>query len=218
VSTFVAAGLAGGPFRVKAMYEDADSAQDYVQAFNQRVAELVTSVDSTTVAAVIDVVAGAFNEGRTVYVMANGGSAAVASHFVNDMSVNALTPQRPGCRVLSLTDNVESITAIANDSGYEHIFEFQLQCLLTPGDVVIAMSVSGNSPNIVRGVEYANSHGATTIGFTGFDGGRLRDLAQVSVHIESTRDEYGPVEDVFSVLCHAVSGYITMSRGRFLHH
>ena len=206
------------PHRLKAMFQSAATPGDYVGAFNRNMARLIESLDRDSVGATIEAVEQAFEAGRTVYVMANGGSAAVASHFVNDMGVNSLVPGRRGCRVVSLADNVASITAVANDSGYESIFLFQLQCLLEPGDVVLAMSVSGNSPNILRAVEYARAGGARTIGFSGFDGGALRSSVDVSVHVPSSTDEYGPVEDAFSILCHIISGYITMKRGRFLHH
>lgn len=204
--------------RLKSLFDSTDSAEAYVQGFNQLMAQRVSEIDAAAVAAVVDALAAAFERGATVYVMANGGSAAVASHFVNDMGVNALVEGKPGCAVVSLTDNVESVTAVANDSGYENIFLYQLQCQIQPGDVVLAMSVSGNSENILRGVEYANENGAETIGFCGFDGGELRDTAQLTVHIPTTTDEYGPVEDIFSVLCHIVSGYIAMRRGRVLYH
>lgn len=206
------------PHRLKALYRTAASARDYVEGFNRNMAAMIESLDSDQISTAIEAIEAAFDAGRTVFVIANGGSAAVASHFVNDMGVNALVPDRPGCRVLSLSDNIASVTAVANDAGYESVFVFQLQCLLQPGDVVLAMSVSGNSPNVLRAVEFAAANGARTVGFTGFDGGALRERVDVSVHTSSGRDEYGPVEDVFSVICHIISGYITMKRGRFLHH
>jgi D-sedoheptulose 7-phosphate isomerase len=90
--------------------------------------------------------------------------------------------------------------------------------VLQPGDLVLAMSVSGNSPNILKAVEYAKANGSKTVGLCGFDGGALSKSADVVVHIPSTKDEYGPVEDAFSVICHIVSGYLAMHIGRPLHH
>jgi D-sedoheptulose 7-phosphate isomerase len=89
---------------------------------------------------------------------------------------------------------------------------------MEPGDLVLAMSVSGNSPNLVKALEYARDNGGRTIAWTGFDGGRLAALAELSVHFPSTRDEYGPVEDMFAMLVHIVAGYLAMKRGRNLHH
>jgi phosphoheptose isomerase len=123
-----------------------------------------------------------------------------------------------GFKIFSLTDNGEAVTAVANDSGYEHVFAHQLDCVLEPGDLVVAMSVSGNSPNIVNGLEVARQRGARTVALCGFDGGKVRSLADIVVHAPTTKDEYGPAEDIFSVICHIVSGYLTMRRGRPLHH
>ena len=115
-------------------------------------------------------------------------------------------------RAISLTDNVPVLTAIANDYGYDEIFLKQLEVLMSPGDVVVAISVSGNSPNVLRAVEYAQAHGATTVALTGFDGGKLRPLAQLGVHVPTTRGEYGPAEDVHMILDHLVSACL-MSPG-----
>lgn len=203
---------------LKNLFQEASSTSDYVSGFNKHMAEVITKLDADIIARVIDVVEQAAAKGNTIYTLANGGSAAVASHFVNDMGVNSLVKGLYGYRVVSLADNVESVTAVANDAGYENIFKFQLECGMVPGDVVIAMSVSGNSENVIRAVNYANEQGGVTVGFCGFDGGRLAEAAQIVVHSKTTKDEYGPVEDVFSILCHLISGYLTMKRGRFLHH
>ena len=205
-------------YALKELYQQAASPAEYIAGYNQHFISLIAQLDADAIAEVVGVIEAAAAEGRTIFVVANGGSAAVASHFVNDMGVNSLVPERHGFRVLSLADNVESVAAVANDAGYEYIFEYQLRCNMMPGDVVIALSVSGNSPNVIRAIEYANANGAQTVGFCGFDGGRLAQTAQRCIHAPSTRDEYGPVEDIFSVLFHIISGYLTMKRGRFLHH
>lgn len=205
-------------YKLKGMFQETGSSAEFVSQYNRHMADLIARLDSKKIAEVIDVIRSAGESGRTIYTIANGGSAAVASHFVNDLGVNSLVAGRRGFRVISLVDNVESVTAVANDVGYESIFKLQLQCGMEPGDVLVAMSVSGNSENIVRAVEWANEAGAHTIGFCGFDGGKLRDMARTAIHIPTTPDEYGPVEDVFSVLCHTIAGYLSMERGRFLHH
>jgi len=103
---------------------------------------------------------------------------------------------------------VAVLTAIANDYGYEHVFAKQLEAQLSPGDVVVAISASGNSPNVLNAIEYANARGATTIGLTGFDGGRLAKMVRHAVHVPTERGEYGPVEDAHMVLDHLVGGYV----------
>ena len=199
-------------------FESSDSAADYATKYLARVTDLFKQIDPDAVAQTVAAIEEAGRQNKAIYCIANGGSAAVASHFVNDLSPNSLASGQPGLRSFSLTDNVESVTAIANDAGFEHIFSYQLQANMTPGDIVIAMSVSGNSDNIIRGVQYANDHGGYTIGWCGFDGGRLAELCKVVIHVPTTPDEYGPVESIFAHVSHIVSGYISMKRGRKLTH
>ena len=173
-------------------------------------------VDATS--QLIDAIEQANERDATVFVLGNGGSGAVAAHWVTDLGVNTVVPDRPGYRVISLGDSPSSITAIGNDIDFSDVFISQLRAGLRPDDVVIALSVSGNSLNVIRAIEYANEVGAVTVGMTGMDGGKLKDLADISIHTESTNDEYGPIEDMFSVLMHVVTGYIAQRRGRVLHH
>ena len=133
--------------------------------------------------------------------MGNGGSAASASHWVNDLTRWRAKP----FRAISLVDNAAIVTAYANDEGFEHIFRMQLQNLMTPGDAVVAISASGNSPNLVSALDYANAVGGVTIGLTGFSGGALREIANSGVHVPSEIGEYGPVEDAHMILGHLVT-------------
>ncbi len=137
-----------------------------------------------------------------IFLIGNGGSAANASHFGQDLSKGTLpsiaTSKR--IRALPLTDNISFITALANDEGYESVFVEQLINLGRPADLLIAISGSGNSRNVLKAVEYANSRGMTTIGVTGFDGGVLRNIARINVHVPS--DDMGLVEAVHSVIFH----------------
>jgi D-sedoheptulose 7-phosphate isomerase len=203
---------------LESIFQASRTPADYVSGFLSRLAELLGRVDAAAVAKFIETIERARDENREIFFIGNGGSAAVASHIVNDLAANALTPGKPGFRAFCLADNVESVTAIANDVGYEHVFEHQLKCVLQEGDVVVALSVSGNSPNIIRAIDYANSKGAVTIGLSGFDGGKLARKCAVSIRVESTRDEYGPVEDIFSNLGHVLTGYLTMKQGKKLSH
>lgn len=205
-------------FVLKNLFQETDSPSAYSAAFLRHMAEMLGRMDAEAIGRAVSTIDEVHANGGTIYVLANGGSAAVASHFVNDLGVNALVPDRPGYHVISLTDNVEAFSAVANDAGFENVFLYQLRCGLRAGDLVLAMSVSGNSENVIRAVSYAKDTGARTIGFCGFEGGRLAETADQIVHIPSSKDEYGPVEDAFSVICHIISGYLTMRRGRFLHH
>ena len=143
-----------------------------------------------------------------IFFMGNGGSATTASHFANDLAVGTHSLGKP-FRAISLTDNQAIVTAISNDDGYENIFVIQLQALMKKGDAVVAISASGNSKNLVNALEYANSNGVTTVGITSFDGGQLRKLAKLGVHVPANKGEYGPAEDAHMVLNHLIGAYLT---------
>jgi D-sedoheptulose 7-phosphate isomerase len=205
-------------YRLKQLFENSQSAAEFTDGYYRRLTEILGQVDKTSIQKVIEVIEKAIFDHKAIFLIANGGSAAVASHLVNDLVPNSLVSDKPGIRAFSLTDNVASVTAIANDSGYENIFSYQLEAYMQEGDIVVAMSVSGNSENVLRGVKYAKQHGGYAIGWTGFDGGRLAKLCDLNINIPTTRDEYGPVEDIFTILGHMVSNYLIMNRGRNLYH
>jgi D-sedoheptulose 7-phosphate isomerase len=141
-------------------------------------------------------------EGRQVFLLGNGGSAATASHLACDLAKNTIVAGLSGFRALSLTDNAALMTAWANDTAYDNLFCGQLGCLLQAGDLVIGISASGNSPNVLRAVEMARQQGATTVGLTGFAGGRLKDLVHLPIVVPSDRMEQ--IEDLHLVLGHLV--------------
>ena len=203
---------------LEALFETSNSPTEYAAGFLARMAELMKTIDIEAIAKVVDAIDRAQQENRAIFCIGNGGSAAVASHIVNDLCPNSLVKGKRGFRAFSLTDNVESLTAIANDSGFENIFSAQLECDMQPGDVVMAFSVSGNSENIIRAIDYANENGATTIGLVGFEGGRLVEKCKHVVLVPTTHDEYGPVEDIFSNIGHIITGYLAMKHGRKLSH
>ena len=134
--------------------------------------------------------------------MGNGGSASTASHFVCDLSKNTRRDGWPHFKVIGLTDNMALFSAYANDEGYENVFSQQLASLLMPEDIVIAISASGNSKNILNAVLYAKGQNAVTVGFTGFDGGSLASLVDVNIHVNSSIIEH--VEDIHLMLEHIV--------------
>jgi len=203
---------------LETLFANASDSRDYAAGVLRRMVEIYQSLEATKVAEFIRILDRAIDEGNAIFIIGNGGSSAAASHMVNDLCVNNFVEGAPTVRAFSLTDNVPSLTAVANDLGYENIFLRQLQQLMRPRDVVLALSVSGNSRNIVKAIEYANANGAVTVGISGFDGGWLAEHAGFAIHVPSTPDEYGPVEDVFATLGHIASGYLTLKRGLRLSH
>jgi D-sedoheptulose 7-phosphate isomerase len=160
------------------------------------------------VAGVIRLLEEAYREGKQVFIIGNGGSAATASHMACDLG-KVILPEEgnavPRFRVTALADNVPWMTALANDLGYEYIFSEQLKNLLQKGDLVIAISGSGNSPNIVEGIRAAKSLDAKVLGILGFNGGKAGEMVDASVIVRS--ENYGYVEDVHMVLDHLVTAY-----------
>jgi D-sedoheptulose 7-phosphate isomerase len=163
-------------------------------------------IPTEALAAAVEMLLNARAAGRRVYIMGNGGSAATASHFACDLLKTAHVKDHAPLRVFALTDNTAVLTALANDLGYEHGFAEQIRALVEPGDVVVALSASGNSHNIVAGLTAASRVGGRTIGLFGFDGGAARDLVDVAIHIP--RNDYGQVEDAHSAIGHAITAAI----------
>jgi D-sedoheptulose 7-phosphate isomerase len=144
----------------------------------------------------------AYHLGSSVFLVGNGGSASTASHMAADLAKNTIGPHMRRFRVMSLNDNIALVTALANDDGYENVFREQLVNLIQPGDVLIAISASGNSANILGAVEYAAARGAHTIGLLGFEGGRAMELVDKAVLVRS--GDYGVIEDAHLVLNHSL--------------
>ena len=179
---------------------------DFGRQYTARLAGLLQQLDYTVVEAIAERLIRAHADGRRVYVIGNGGSAATAAHFVCDLGKNTASERVQGIRVMCLTDNVPIATALSNDHGYDTVFERQLRTLLEPGDVVLAISASGNSPNVVNGLKTARELGASTIGLLGFDGGAARSLVDVALVIDSFN--YGQVEDAHMILGHVLAQYL----------
>jgi D-sedoheptulose 7-phosphate isomerase len=179
-----------------------DMIQDYIAHLQYTLARLPLEQIEQVIEALIE----AQWSRRTVYVFGNGGSAATASHIACDLGKNAALPGLPRIRIVALTDNVELITAWANDTAYENIFAEQLRGLVEPEDVVIAISGSGRSPNVLKAVQLARQAGATTIGLTGFEGGLLAGMVDIPVVVSS--DCMERIEDVHLVLDHVICSTI----------
>jgi D-sedoheptulose 7-phosphate isomerase len=158
------------------------------------------------IADVITVLQQARVRGSQVFILGNGGSASTASHFACDLAKNTRQEGLPHYRVIGLTDNMAMFSALANDEGYENVFSEQLTSLVRPEDIVIAISASGNSKNVIRAAEVARRYGATVVGFTGFDGGALRQMSNFNIHVSSNIIEH--VEDIHLMLEHLIVGSI----------
>lgn len=169
--------------------------------------KILQNVDTSVIYQIIDALEQCHNDGGVVYIMGNGGSAATASHMANDLSVGLKLRDIRNFNVQSLSDNTPVCSAIANDIGYDNVFYAQLKYKLKPQDVVVAISCSGNSGNIVKASEYVKEIGASLIGMTGFDGGKLKTLSDINFHINTAKGEYGLVEDTHMILDHVIYNY-----------
>ena len=181
----------------------------YLNGYKQRLNSILEEIDVSALESVIQAMITAFKNGNTVYVIGNGGSAATASHMQADFSffVRYFTKFRP--KIFALTDNTPIITAVGNDTSFHDIFKEQLRGRFVPGDVLIAISASGNSPNLVVATEFANSLGGVTIAFVGFQGGKLNELAQLPLYTPNPKGDYGPIEDVHMILNHVIVNYLS---------
>jgi D-sedoheptulose 7-phosphate isomerase len=184
---------------------------DYLAQLQETMADLPIELIDRVIAILLD----SARRGSHVFIFGNGGSAATASHFACDLAKNTLVTNAPRFRVVALTDNVSLMTAWANDTAYDNIFAAQLSSLVEPEDVVIGISCSGNSANVLNAMAVARHHGATTIGFTGDDGGRLKEMVDVCVQVPSPRIEQQ--EDAHLILehciCSAIREELRQSRG-----
>ena len=154
---------------------------EYIQKYLDEVGEVVKNLPQTEIDRTIDILTRAQVEGRRIFVMGNGGSAAMASHFACDLSKGTVQEGKKRFKVISLNDNVPLLTAYANDFGYETVFAEPLASLAEPGDVAMAISSSGNSPNVLRAMDVARELGLTTVGITGFVGGKLKEKVDVCI-------------------------------------
>jgi D-sedoheptulose 7-phosphate isomerase len=183
--------------------------QEITATYLQDFSRLVCRLDPRAVARVFNRLSTARDEGRMIYVAGNGGSAAIASHWGNDLGKATKVSGHKPIRVMSLTDNVPWLTALANDEGYDRVFAGQLENFARPGDVLIVISSSGNSMNLIRAVELAKSRGVSTIGFLGFDGGELLKRVDDCVLLQTEKGAYGLVEPGHDMLCHLLTKCLT---------
>src|ERR1043165_449246 len=174
----------------------------YPQLYRSELLKVLESIDAVQVSQAIDWLSEARSQNRRIFVCGNGGSASTASHFVCDMVKGASFGRESRFRIMALTDSLPTITAYSNDVSYDCVFAEQLKNFAQPGDVLIAISGSGNSPNVLRAMEYANSAGCRTIALTGRDGGKLAPLAQLN--IQARHPHMGRIEDAHMITMHMI--------------
>ncbi len=184
----------------------------FSKVYIQKLKKLIDQIDLDGISDILEAIKKTVERKSRIYVIGNGGSSAIASHMVNDLGTGLRRRDVINFDIMSLADNTPVGTAIANDIGYENIFYMQLKGLVKKDDVIIAISCSGNSPNIIKAVKYARETGATVIGCTGFDGGKLKKLSDISFHIETPKGEYGLVEDIHTILDHLLHSYLLSTK------
>jgi len=198
---------AGRPSFPARQYPDGGS---FGSAYAGELAKAFGTIDMAKVAKAAELLNDAYDRDASVFACGNGGSASIANHLQCDHVKGVRNGTQLTTRVFSLSTNIELFSAVANDLGFDAVFEYQLQSLARSGDVLIAVSSSGRSPNIVRALEWANAHGMPTIALTGFSGGAAKELASVSVHVRS--DNYGIIEDAHQACMHLLAQFVRQSR------
>jgi len=192
---------------VDKIFNNSNGVSDYSKSYLEYLNIVLTSISLSEIDDFVKILLEARERGSTIFFIGNGGSAATASHFANDIAIGSREYQKP-FRVISLCDNLAVITAIGNDDGYEKIFSQQLRVLLKKQDVVVSISASGNSPNLIHAINTAKTMGAISVGISAFDGGKMKELVDFSLHVPTEKGEYGPAEDAHMVLDHLVANYL----------
>lgn len=180
----------------------------HVNDYRLKLEALYEQIDFDVLEKITSLIIEAYKNGNTVYVAGNGGSAATASHYQVDFGFFVRYFKKKRIKVRSLTDHSPLMTAIGNDNAYEQVFTQQMQDHFATGDLLIVISASGNSINLVKAAEYANELGGTSIGLVGFDGGKLKDACSVVMFTPNPKGDYGPIEDLHMSICHMLVSYL----------
>ncbi len=194
---------------IERLFNVSDNFEQFTKGYFDYLHDLLKRLDVSAVKQFIDELEDARKEQQTVFFIGNGGSAATASHMVNDFGMGSPFPDEDlPFRVISLASNISAITATANDTGYDNIFTRQLAIYFKPGDKLVAISASGNSPNIIAAAQWVKDRKGRVIGLLGFDGGKLKQISDIVIHVKTPKDEYGPVEDIHMILNHLIYTWI----------
>jgi D-sedoheptulose 7-phosphate isomerase len=189
--------------------------EKFTKVYVSELKSILDKIDPSVVSDIVNSINKTIGKKSRIYILGNGGSSATASHMVNDLGAGLRRRKLLNLDIVSLGDNSPVVTAIANDIGYENIFYMQMKGLINVDDVIIAISCSGNSPNIVKAVSYAKELGCEIIGVTGFDGGLLKKMSDINFHIDAPKGEYGLVEDAHMILDHIIYSYYIQSESNF---
>ncbi len=187
----------------------------FVVDYLTRLKLILDDIDADVISDIIETLEKTIENKSRIYIVGNGGSSATASHMVNDLGVGLRRRGIINFDVTSLGDNSPVITAIANDIGYENIFYMQMKGNINADDVVVAISCSGDSPNIIKAVDYAKDLGCKIIGVTGFNGGYLKKISDINFHVDAPGGEYGIIEDVHMILDHIIYSYYIQEESNF---
>ena len=187
----------------------------FVKDYLTRLKQILDDIDVDVISDIVDTLEETIENKSRIYILGNGGSAATASHMVNDLGAGLRRRNIINFDVTSLGDNSSVVTAIANDIGYENIFYMQMKGHINADDVVIAISCSGDSPNIIKAVDYAKDLGCKFIGVTGFNGGYLKKISNINFHVDAPEGEYGLVEDAHMILDHIIYSYYIQAESNF---
>jgi D-sedoheptulose 7-phosphate isomerase len=180
--------------------------KDFAKEVMDRTKKSMDELSLEKIESIVNILINAYNKDNQIILFGNGGSASTASHFASDLTKGTVVADKKRFRAICLNDNISAITAWSNDSSYDDVFREQLVNFLRPGDVVIGISGSGNSQNVLNAMQYANEHGAVTIGLTGYDGGKLKELAKECIVVSGNDMEIA--ETVHLFLEHVIKLYL----------
>lgn len=180
--------------------------QAYIDEYRAELIPHIKAIDPAQIRQLVETLVEAWRQDKQIFVLGNGGSAATANHFTCDFGKNAVQGGKRRFRMLSLSSNVEAITALGNDISFDEIFRQQLINLMNEGDVVLAISASGNSPDVIKAVSYAREKGGKVLSLAGFEGGRLKDLSDVCM--VANMSSYERIEDIHLIILHMVTCFV----------
>jgi D-sedoheptulose 7-phosphate isomerase len=190
------------------LFLDSKNIKDFSVLYLGYLGKILSQIDTLEIERFVSVLLEARKNDKTIFFIGNGGSASTASHFSNDLSIGVKANGIP-FRSISLCDNSSILTALSNDFGYDEVYVRQLKVQARSGDVLVGISASGNSSNIVNAFKYAKEHNIISFAITAFDGGAMKLIADDGIHIKTDLKEYGPAEDAHLILDHLTTSYLT---------
>lgn len=189
---------------IETLFNNTADIDQFSKGYFRYLYSLLSRIDTKEIEGIVMEFNKAHKNRNTVFFIGNGGSASTASHMANDFGLGTRKDEKLPFRAISLTDNVASMTAIANDCSYDDIFVRQLNLYYKRGDKLVAISASGNSPNVVNAATWVKKRGGRIIGLVGFDGGKLKKISDICIHVKTPKGEYGPVEDIHMIMDHLI--------------